>query len=87
MQAGGSEPEQAATTGAFGEFSVTLHMTDNAIALDSVATEQWGYDITDDDGIRMTLKLYPLGGHDYEWKVRAFIGRCGTLRTRVVDIG
>ena len=35
----------------------------------------------------MTLKFYRLGGHDYEWKVRAFIGRSGTQRTRVVDIG
>ena len=84
---GGSEPDQAATDGVFGEFSVTFHMTDNVITLDSVATEEWGYDITQDDGIRMTLKFYRLGGHDYEWKVRSFIGRSGTMRTRVVDIG
>lgn len=84
---GGSEPDQAKTTGVFGEFAVTFHLTDGVITLDSVATEDWGYDITQDDGIRMTLKFYRLGHPgDYEWKVRSFIGRSGSLRTRVIDI-
>jgi len=86
LAGGASEPDQAKTTGVFGEFSVTFHLTDGVITLDSVATEDWGYDVTQDDGIRMTLNFYRLGGHDYEWKVRAFIGRSGTLRTRVIDI-
>ena len=86
LAGGGSEPDQAKTAGVFGEFAATFHLTDGVVTLDSVATDVWGYDITQDEGIRMTVKFYRLGGHDYEWKVRAFIGRSGTLRTRVSDL-
>lgn len=87
LAGGGSEPDESKTAGVFGEFAATFHLTDGEVTLDSVATDQWGYDITQDDGIRMTLQFYRLsGGHSYEWKVRAFIGRSGSLRTRVVDI-
>ncbi|MGI9529516.1 MAG: Flp family type IVb pilin [Acidimicrobiia bacterium] len=81
---GGPEPDQAKTTGVFGEFSATFHLTDGVITLDSVATEEWGYDIVEDSGIRMKLKFYRLGHPgDYDYKITAFIGRSGTLRTKV----
>jgi Flp pilus assembly pilin Flp len=78
------EPDQAQTTGVFGEFSVTFHLTDGNITLDSFAGDEWGYDITEDSGIRMKVKFYRLSsGHDYEYRVTAYIGRSGTLRTKV----
>lgn len=84
---GSPEPDQTATTGVFGEFSTTFHLTDGGITLDSVAGDEWGYDITEDSGIRMKLKFYRLSsGHEYEYRVTAFIGRSGTLRTKIRDL-